>query len=204
MMTVPFLPDLMEQNSRVEVLVTGTSIAKRRAIDFTAPSGSVVVSAEDDSTNEKVTVTLSSGWTTVSKAADQTKTSDTTLANDTALSFSMLASTNYRIRGLVWFDTQDAPDFKYAFSGPSSPTLVRGEVVSCIAGGTPAFATVVTSLPGSTALTGAGNNGGYLRFEFAFQNGTTAGTFAFQWAQNTSDAGGTRVRAGSYLEYAVA
>jgi len=40
-----------------------------------------------------------------------------------------------------------------------------------------------------------------VEFTGTLHNGANAGTFAFQWAQNTSDANVTQVLAGSYMEY---
>jgi len=56
--------------------------------------------------------------------------------------------------------------------------------------------------PGSTSLTGAGTIGGYVEMDLIVNTPAT-GTFAFQWAQQTSDASDTTVLAGSYLEYMV-
>lgn len=141
------------------------------------------------------------GWQTVQKLADETKTANTTFANDAELKFSMLVNKKYRIRGTIWFDTTAAGDFKYQFVGPASPTLVRFERIDCVAGGTPAENVPDTAYPTNKALAGAGTTGGYIRFEAIVQNGASAGTFALQWAQNTSDAGNTTVYAGSYIEY---
>lgn len=52
-------------------------------------------------------------------------------------------------------------------------------------------------------LTGTGTNGGFVMLSGVVHNGANAGTFSFQWAQNTSDGTATVVRAGSYLEYSV-
>lgn len=148
---------------------------------------------------------LASGWTTLSKGSDETRTGTTTLANDSVMQFPMAASTNYRVRGQVFFDTTANGDFKYALTAPGSPTLVRGVRTSCIAGGTPAIVGVVDlAAVGSTSLAGAGTTGGYVGFEFIWQNGVNAGIWAFQWAQDTSDGGNTIVRAGSYIQYQVA
>lgn len=148
---------------------------------------------------------LLSGWLTLSKAADEARLSNTVLTNDTTLQFQMLASVNYRIRGKVFFDTTATADIKYALAAPASPTLVRGVRTHCIAGGTPAeLAAVDVAAVGSTSLAGAGTTGGYISFDFLWQNGVNAGIWSFQWAQDTTDAANTTVRAGSYIEYAVA
>jgi hypothetical protein len=141
-------------------------------------------------------------WRTLSKAATQNVTNFATLATDDTLFFAMAASAKYRIRGVVFFDTTVAGDFKYAFTAPASPTLVRGERVDCAAGATPAARVIDTATPGSTSLTsGIASNGGFVRFDIVFHNGSNAGTFGFQWAQDTKTAdAGANVLAGSYME----
>lgn len=124
------------------------------------------------------------------------------------MTFPMAASTNYRIRGVIFFDTTAAADFKYTFVGPASPVLVRHEISAVTAGGTPAGAAVGTAYPSATgvSLTGNAATGGFIRFDFVVQNGVNdTPNFRFQFAQNsaTNDTGAI-VRAGSYMEYAVA
>jgi hypothetical protein len=146
-----------------------------------------------------------SGWTVLSKTADQTRANNATLVDDTDLQFSMLANTKYRIRGRIYFDTTATGDMKYTFVGPGSPTQLRSEIKAVTAGGTPAFAAVATAYPSSSgvALTGTGTTGGFIEFDFIVHN-LSAGSFKFQFAQNTqSNDSGVIVRAGSYLEYAV-
>jgi hypothetical protein len=58
-----------------------------------------------------------------------------------------------------------------------------------------------TSVTPATSITGTGTTGGFIEMDVAWQNGANAGTFAFQWAQNSSGATASVVRAGSYLEY---
>lgn len=143
-------------------------------------------------------------WNTIKKAADQSKTSNATLANDTDLVVPLLASTKYAIRGLVFFDTGATGDFKWRHVGPASPTLVRILRQWVLPGGT-AFAGIAIDTAFSAAdlaLAGTGTNGGVVAFDGIIHNGANAGSFAFAWAQNTSDAVATIVRAGSYIDWA--
>jgi hypothetical protein len=158
-----------------------------------------LVSASNFSTNRGVS--RDSIYNTI-KLADETRTANTTLTDDGELKIYVKANTKYRINGFVYFDTVAAADFKYAFTGPASPTLVRMQRAHAVAGAAPTGLATDTALPGSTALTGTGTNGGVVQFVSIFHNGSTAGYFTFQWAQNTSDAGSTIVRAGSYIDYA--
>lgn len=146
-----------------------------------------------------------SGWTVVTKSADETRTTNTTLTADSALTFSMLANTKYRARGQVFYNSVTAADFKWSNSGPASPTLVRHSYISGRPVATPSFpGDTYGDYRGSTQmLNGAedAGGGGYIHFDYIIHNGSNAGTFDFNWAQDTSDAGNTTVRAGSYIEY---
>jgi len=146
------------------------------------------------------------GWTTVSKAADQAKTADVTLANDSALVFTMAANTKYRIRARIHVSTANGtPDFKSRLTGPASPTLMlmhwrnpnAASGLESAARMEAVYSATDYLLAGTAAFENVIYIDGYVH------NGANAGTFAFQWAQNVSDAGATTVRAGSYLEYAV-
>lgn len=145
---------------------------------------------------------MGGGWNILPKTSDQTIINSATLTNDTALQFYMQANTKYRIRGTVFFDTTAAGDFKYDFTAPAAPTLVRFERIDCVAGGTPAERALDVATPGSTSLAGAGTTGGYVKFDAIFQNGANADAFAFQFAQDTAtNDTGAIVRAGSWVEW---
>ena len=140
-------------------------------------------------------------WTIVKKTADETKTSNATVADDAALTFSMLANTKYHVRLFVIFDTHTTPDFKWRHAGPASPTLVR-VMRKWTPGGSAALGTQVDTAYSASDQSIAGNTGsGHIQLDCIIHNGANAGTFSFQWAQNVSDANPTTVYAGSYLEY---
>lgn len=149
-----------------------------------------------------------SQWTTVSKAADETRNSTAALTVDGALSFTMASSTKYRIRIVVFFSTDGDADFKFGFTGPSSPAVVvaRSERMglSVPADSTPIFAHYAAYDTTGKAVTQSGDFSGTASIDAIVHNGANAGDFQFTWAQNTSNAGDTTVRAGSYLEYEVA
>lgn len=141
-------------------------------------------------------------WSVVHKAADTTRV-NATLASDPDLQFAMDAASRYVLRGRVYFDTGATADFKWRHAGPASPALVRISR-SWILPGATALAGVAVDAAFSAAdlaLAGTGTNGGWVDFDGVVTT-VAAGTFAFQWAQNTATAGqNTTVRAGSYLEY---
>lgn len=139
------------------------------------------------------------GWTTIVKSADQTG-SNTTLINDSELLVPVLASTDYWIRGAIFFDTPTAADFKYSWAGPAAPTLVnlRDNGISPDAS---TLSTIHRTAFGATQnLTGAAGTFGTLQVELLLKNGVNAGNIQFQFAQVTNS-GTTTIRKGSYLEY---
>lgn len=141
-------------------------------------------------------------WTTVLKQADETQNSSTTFADDAELTLPVLASETYLIQFDIFFDTAATPDFKFQFTGPSSPTevTVRGKYAAPDAAADTDF--VDTAFSTSHAVTGAaGTTGGHVFGSLLLVNGTNAGSVTLQWAQNTSDAADTTVLAGSLLNY---
>jgi hypothetical protein len=143
-----------------------------------------------------------SAWTTVKKAGDTGRTNNT-LANDPDLAFTMNASTKYAVRGKVFFDTNATADFKWRHVGPALPTLARINR-DWIVPGTTAYAGIAVDVAFSAAdlaVLTTGTNGGLITFEGIVHVGAAGGTFAFAWAQNTTNVGAATVRAGSYLEY---
>lgn len=151
------------------------------------------------------TVADIANWELLSKTLDEARINTAALVSDAALQFAMQPNVKYRIRGEVFFDTTANGDFKYGFTGPASPALLRGSRVHCVAGGTPAEVAVDVGAVTNVSLAGTGTNGGYVRFDLIFHNGPNQGTFAFQFAQNTAtNDTGAIVRAGSWLEWGIA
>ena len=139
------------------------------------------------------------GWNVVLKTANETRASTTTLTSDSDLRFAMRSGRVYCVRGRIFFNTAATPDFKFSITGPTATSIVV-QRKSCVAAGTPAEVALDTALPGSTSLAGPAGNG-YVEFTIIFDPTTSSDFFAFNWAQNTSNASNTTVLAGSYLEY---
>lgn len=137
-------------------------------------------------------------WNTVWKTADTTRNTNTTTSADPDLQFGMLASTTYAIRIVVKLRSTAAGDFKWGLSGPASPTEVYGSDVAAAQFGN---AQTFEAYPTNLSLFGSAAGAKVLVIELTVENGANAGTFSFDWAQNTSDAGPTTVKAGSYIEY---
>lgn len=183
------------------------SLADNTTNNVTISAHGLMVKAPNDSTMVwKGDALYGKGWNVIVKTADQSRSSTTTLATDNTLSFSMAANTNYIVRIRVFYTTGASGDFKYALTGPSSPTKVR--IVRKHIDPTNPTTLVTTSesaITGSTTLNaGTGTTGGWVEFEISWQNGSNAATFGFQWAQATSNGTNTTVHAGSYLEWTTA
>ena len=151
---------------------------------------------------------IGGGWNCLNQKQDQAIINSNVLTNSANLQFQMAANTNYRIRGVVFFDTTAAGGFQYDFTAPGAPTLVRFQQASCKAGATAAFTAGLATVPGTTVLgTGgvdAGTTKGFLAFDAIFQNGANAALFAFQFSQNVATVDtGAIVRAGSYIDFSI-
>jgi hypothetical protein len=128
------------------------------------------------------------------KATDQTVTSSTSLVNDTALSFAIAASEAWQFELDLYstFDGGAASGIKAAFTVPSGATLQW----------LPTAVSIPITTSGSSQILAAGGGAtttwmGKLIGQVI--NSTNAGTVQLQWAQNTSDATATALKAGSSL-----
>jgi hypothetical protein len=185
--------------SGVDVEDEGTPVMTAAVMNFIG-SGISVVDAGGGVAN--VTVTTTGAWDTIRKTADQSKTSDTTLAADTHLVAALAASTTYTFRLTVWLSTDATPDAKYDLNYTGSVTSVFLYVANTGYSGAISSADLNsqtrTSLLPSYSL--VGSTGTLTIFLEGVITTDTSGTLEFRWAQNTSSATATTVRKGSYLE----
>ena len=156
----------------------------------------------DDATVAAQRSTLGLGTipTRIWKATTETIQSDSTLSDDSALSFSVAANKNYSITVYAICVSGATPDFKYALTGPASPTICRG-IYQSSANAVIAPTRFTGYLASSFNTDDTGGQPGFVQIDISFENGSNAGTFAFQWAQNTSTASDTKVLFSSYLDY---
>ena len=127
------------------------------------------------------------------KPADETITNDSTLSDDDTLFFSANANKTYGIYMQVFGRSVGAADLKYAISIPSGATAKKGQA----AWQSDNFAPTIDFTTAEFLITLGDDRVFSIRARVIV--GGTAGTIAFQWAQNTSDAGNTTIHEGSYL-----
>lgn len=152
-------------------------------------------------------------WTIVSKDTDTSRNNDAgsgaaVVVADPHLTFSMSASTTYRIRGTINFQLDNVNTgntLRHRFTGPSSPTVVTGNVWYISTSGAQVNRTL-DAFDASNQGLGAYINGGtdcngiaYL--DLIVQNGSNAGSFTFAWVSGSSSTDSATVFKGSYLEY---
>jgi hypothetical protein len=103
----------------------------------------------------------------------------------------------------LFYSSPAAADFKYRLVVPASVTLYRAFRETWAPDATGLAFAQDTSNNGTTDITvlHAANTDGFIRGTGIIHNGSTAGDFQLQFAQNTSDAGNTILRAGSSIEF---
>ena len=108
----------------------------------------------------------------------------------------MDANTSYVIELFVHYHYNGTSGITFGISGPASPTVVRSSYDFGDATHTHGYDTFYTSGLSITTIAD-----GFIKFNVTVQNGSNAGYFSFQWAQQTSSANTTVVYKGSYLKY---
>jgi hypothetical protein len=141
-------------------------------------------------------------WFAVFKLADQSKTSDTTLANDSELTLTLVAANTYRVKFYVLLTAANATmDYKFAINFSGTTTSVYAKAKYVAAGGTAETIVAQNSIIGSTSVTAVTSGVAYVEVDCVIEV-NAGGTLGFQWSQDTSDAGALTVLKGSYVEYA--
>jgi hypothetical protein len=152
------------------------------------------------------TIGPASSWTLVKKTTDESRNNNVTTANDSELLFSMTSGVEYAIRGKIFYTTTAAADLKYRFSGPTTSSVLKYVRVTNTngTGANPFLALGLTTSLDTVDIALTDNASGLVIIELdAVVIPSATGNFAFQWAQNTSNAGPTTVYGGSYFEYTV-
>jgi hypothetical protein len=181
-------------------LVVGTGADAFSRLAVGATNGMVLTVDSAEATGLKYAVPATAPTVkTVRKSSDQTVTSSTTLVNDSQLKFAVAANETYIFEAWLYTYAADGtPDIKVTFTGPSGSTVLwSSSQVIFNAGGSTTL--TVVSAGGTAADLFVDSNLRAIQLYGSILNGATAGDLQFQFAQNTSSANGTSVKAGSYI-----
>lgn len=136
----------------------------------------------------------------VRKASDQTQSATTVLLNDTELFVSVAASVTYSFELVIVYEAGTTADYKWALTFPTGSVVSWGAHLPDTA---LAYLPVGYSSYTSGTATGIGGAGiGSARsmvVNGVIVVGGSAGTFRYQWCQNTSTVENTKTAAGSTL-----
>lgn len=146
------------------------------------------------------------GDSIVRKTADETITANTTLQNDDELLFPVDASSVYCFEFWLFLVAPNtAADWKIGWAVPASATMLWDP--DNLQGTIPWAANTVTSNPpalstesSSFSFSGAVGPSGMFARGIVVTAGTS-GNVQFKWAQSTSDAGNSTVKANSFIRY---
>lgn len=138
------------------------------------------------------------GAKVVSKSIDESVASSTVLQDDDELQFSMAAGGTYTFRMGVFWGAAAVCDIKFSINGPASPTDVR---VVFHPDNYSGYEHTIWTAYGSVLTILTDGNDHFAMVCGTITNGVNAGTFALQFAQNTSRAAPdvATVRRGSFL-----
>lgn len=140
-------------------------------------------------------------WTHLDVTGDVTVANSSAFTTATGLTFAAAANTKYLLRGAIFFDTTATGDFKFQFTGPTTPTLLRIFYQYKLPSLTTLTAGMYTVFATSIPLLDTGTTGGFILYEGILHNAGNAANVVFQFAQNTATADtGAIVRAGSYMD----
>jgi hypothetical protein len=125
----------------------------------------------------------------VMKPSDTARTTDDTLSNDPHLTLPILANEKWAVRAIILVTVASAtPDIKFQWVGPAGSAGMWME----------SYYVQQRFALGANATLGMTANA-ELICDVIIANGVNAGNLTFQWAQNTSSADATTVKATSYL-----
>jgi hypothetical protein len=179
--------------------------------DLAVGSNGQVLTANSAATNgvEWATPSAGGGDSIVLKTSDESTNTDTTLSNDSQLSFAVDASSYYDVEvTLLVVAPNTTADFKFGWAFPTS-TLIHWGFHSGLVATTDSWdgAAVGNSprdlLTQAETLPAGGNSGGVfpIWLKAVVITAGTSGTVNFQWAQNTSDGGNITIKQGSFIRY---
>lgn len=143
------------------------------------------------------------GWF-ANKTSDQTVTSSATLVNDTELVVPVVANAKYILTGMIIYRAAATPQIRTTWAVPAGATMLWNPG---------ALSSSVTATPDGSinravydlSVVPALGCSGAAQSVVAHATGrvvttATAGNLQFQWAQATSNATGTVVKSGSWIQ----
>jgi hypothetical protein len=136
---------------------------------------------------------------TLLQVADQVGTQEnTTLEDSDTFTFTAQARGVYKIRHYIKLSSGATPDYKFNYTKPAGATL---EGVVEYYSTTGSQTTLITTFASDVAGGPRSTPDGEAWVDATLVISTTAGEFTFTFAQNTSDASATDVKAGSWMTY---
>jgi hypothetical protein len=136
------------------------------------------------------------------KSGDESRTSTIAVSDDSELVLTVAANTLYYVKGVLLYDGASGGDLRLGWSAPAGATF------DWTGGGLDSASTGLagTMYVGAWTLAGehvygcnASGNNQFALPEGWLQTGANAGSFRARWAQGTSSATSTRIRARSGL-----
>lgn len=123
------------------------------------------------------------------RATDATGiTANITPADDTVLVLPVQANSRYVLRIIPIWENAGAGDFRWGLKGPTGATAQDGDAL-----------TTPTDIGSGGSVDSVTTDNGMILRTYHIVTGATHGDLTFQWAQKTSDAGATVLKAGSCM-----
>ena len=138
------------------------------------------------------------------KTADESKNSLATVADDNALTVTLLVNTQYALRLRAFFLTNATADLKYRLVFTGTTTRVRRRVYRTATTDIAQTIELKTAFDAADVILSTTGLNPWLEEHVILQVGASGGAFKLQWSQGTSNAGPTTCLEGSYIEWAIA
>lgn len=131
------------------------------------------------------------------KSSNEIVNNSSTLQDDNHLFYALAANKSYAFRLFFAYNSDATRDLKIGFTVPTGCTGWAHSSCANAAGTLSIYHGPLSAFVGLSYQGQTSDSAGYI--EGTIVNGSTAGTFHFQWAQNTAGSVNSTVFAGSYL-----